>query len=307
MELEKRRVMSRFAPRVSVPYRAQLWFFLLPFLMGTAVLIVMPMAVTFFLGLTDYDLFSPPQWNNFQNFRNWLTDRLFQRALYNSVWFMLLAVPLRVAGALLLAMFLNRSGRAFGFARATVYLPTIVPEVAYALVWLLILNPGFGAVNLLLGALGLPTVAWTLEPFPARMSIVVMWLFQLGEGFVLMLAALQLIPHELLEAAAIDGANRVQRFRHIILPFMVPALLLLTFRDIALSFQGVFVAGILTTETGPYYTTYFLPHYVVDEAFALFRYGYASATTSLIYLVTLLTVIGLFVLVGRRRQDAADE
>lgn len=284
-------------------YRAQLWMFLTPFLVGTVFLIVLPMVATLYLGFTEYDLFSPPRWIGLGNFQNWVHDKLFQRALYNSVWFMLIAVPLRVLGALLLAMFLNRSGRAFGFGRAVVYVPTIMPEVAYALVWLLLLNPGFGAVNLVLSALHLPTVAWTLEPFPARVSITVMWLFQLGEGFVLLLAALQLIPRELLEAAAMDGAKRSQRFWYIILPFMLPALLLLTFRDIALSFQGVFVAGMLTTQNGPYYTTYFLPHYVVDEAFALFRYGYASATTSLIYIVTLLVVVGLFVLVRRQRRQ----
>lgn len=288
-------------------YRAQLWLLLAPFLIGTFFLLVLPMLATLYLGFTEYDLFSPPRWIGFGNFENWVHDRLFQRALYNSVWFLLIAVPLRVLGALLLALFLNRSGRAFGVGRAAVYVPTIMPEVAYALVWLLILNPGFGALNLFLNALGLPSVPWTLEPFTARVSVTVMWLFQLGEGFVLLLAALQLIPHELLEAAAMDGAKRSQRFWYIILPFMVPALLLLTFRDIALSFQGVFVAGMLTTQNGPYYTTYFLPHYVVDEAFALFRYGYASATTALIYVVTLLVVIGLFMVVRRQgKQDVLD-
>ncbi len=288
-------------------YHTQLVLLLAPFVVGTFLLIFVPMTITLALGFTEYDLFSPPRWNDFQNFKNWAADLLFQRALYNSAWFVLIAVPLRVLGALLLAMFLNRSGRAFGVGRAAIYLPTMIPEVAYALIWLLLLNPGFGAVNLLLNALGLPSVGWTLEPFPARVSVTVMWLFQLGEGFVLMLAALQLIPQDVLEVALLDGANRWQRFRYIILPFMVPALLLLTFRDVALSFQGVFVAGLLTTETGPYYTTYFLPHYVYDEAFGLFRYGYASATTSLVYVVTIAIVAGLFFAVRRWRRDDAFE
>ncbi len=289
--------------RVLVSYRTQLWLLLAPFLVGIFFLIFVPMLITLALGLAEYDLFSPPRWNDFGNFKNWFVDRLFQRALYNSIWFMLIAVPLRVAGALLLAMFLNRDGRAFGIGRAVVYLPTMIPEVAYALVWLLLLNPGYGAINLILDALHLPTTAWLLNPFTARASVVVMWMFQLGEGFVLMLAALQLIPHEVLEAAEMDGAKRWQRFRYVILPFMVPALLLLAFRDVALSFQGVFVAGLITTETGPYYTTYFLPHYVFDEAFGLFRYGYASATTSLMYIVTVTIVVGLFYAARRWRRD----
>lgn len=280
-------------------YQTQLFWLVLPFLAGTFFLIVVPMLVTLVLGFTEYDLFSPPRWNNFANVRNWLIDLLFQRALYNSVWFILIAVPLRVAGALLLALFLNRRGRAFGFGRAVVYMPTIVPEVAYALVWLLILNPGFGPINLALEAVGLPGVPWLLMPFTARASVVVMWLFQLGEGLILMLAALQMIPSEMLECAAIDGANRWQRFRFIVLPMLVPMLLLLSFRDIALTFQGVFVSGLITTQNGPYYTTYFLPHYIFDEAFGLFRYGYASATTALIYFVTL-AIVAAQVLASRR-------
>ncbi len=150
---------------------------------------------------------------------------------------------------------------------------------------------GFGPLNLALNAIGLPSVAWLQEPFTARASVVVMWLFQLGEGFVLMLAMLQTIPRELFEAATIDGANRFQVFRRLVLPLMTPALLLLSFRDTALSFQGPFVPGLITTDTEPYYTTYCLAHYTVDESFGLFKYGYGSAVTLALYLVTALYIV----------------
>lgn len=267
-------------------YRWQLYLLLAPVLIGGIVLVLIPLLVTLGLAFTQYDIFSPPQWNGLANFRNLFADIRFKRALYNSLWFGAIAVPLRVSGAFLLAYALNRSGRAFEIARATVYLPTIIPEVAYALVWLLILNPGFGPVNLLLNAVGLPSVAWLQEPLTARGAIVLMWLFQLGEGFVLMLAMLQTIPGELLEAAQIDGANRCQVFRCLVLPLMVPALFLLSFRDTSLSFQGTFVPGLITTETGPYYATFFLPHYIVDESFHMFRYGYGAAAAMILYLVT---------------------
>ena len=220
------------------------------------------------------------------NFQNVIADVRFKHALYNSLWFGAIAVPLRVSGAFLLAYLLNHSGRAFEIARATIYLPTIIPQVAYALVWLLILNPGFGPVNLLLNALGLPGVAWLQDPFTARGSIVLMWSLQLGEGFVLMLAMLQTIPQEMFEAARIDGANRFQVFRRLVLPLMAPALFLLSFRDTTLSFQGAFVPGLITTETGPYYATFFLPHYIVDESFHMFRYGYGAAAAMVLYFVT---------------------
>lgn len=270
----------------SLPYRWQLYLLLAPFLVGGAFLVLIPMLATLGLAFTQYDIFSPPQWNGLANFQNFLSDVRFKRALYNSLWFGAVAVPLRVSGALLLAYALNRTGRAFEIARATVYLPTIIPEVAYALVWLLILNPGFGPVNLLLKAIGLPGVAWLQDPLTARGAIVLMWLFQLGEGFVLMLAMLQTIPRELFEAAQIDGANRFQVFRRLVLPLMAPALFLLSFRDTTLSFQGTFVPGLITTETGPYYATFFLPHYIVDESFHMFRYGYGAAAAMILYFVT---------------------
>ncbi len=221
-------------------YRWQLYLLLAPVLIGSIFLVFIPLFVTLGLAFTEYDIFSPPQWIGLTNFQNFLADVRFKRALYNSLWFGAIAVPLRVGGVFLLAYALNRIGRAFEIARATIYLPTIIPEVAYALVWLLILNPGFGPVNLLLNAIGLPSVAWLQDPLTARGSIVLMWLFQLGEGFVLMLAMLQTIPRELFEAAQIDGTNRFQMFRRLVLPLMAPALFLLSFRDTSLSFQGTF-------------------------------------------------------------------
>src|SRR5215831_5794245 len=297
--------LREVVPQLMPSYRSQLYLLLAPYVLGMTVLILGPMLITLALSFTQYDIFSPPQWIGLTNFRHFLVDRLFQRALYNSLWFVLIAVPLRAAGALLLALALNRRGRAFGCARALVYLPTIIPEVAYALVWLLILNPGFGPLNLALRALGLPTVPWLQTPFTARATVVVMWLLQFGEGFILLLAARQTIPHEVFESALLDGASGCQAFRRITLPLLVPALLLLTIRDTALSFQSSFVPGLITTETGPYYTTYFLPHYIFDEAFGLFKYGYGAATTVVVYL---LTAVLIFVQYGvAKRWSAADE
>ena len=267
-------------------YRWQLYLLLAPFVIGGVFLVLIPMLATLGLAFTQYDIFSPPRWIGLTNFQSFLSDVRFKRALYNSIWFGAIAVPLRVSGALLLAYALNRAGRAFEIARATIYLPTIIPEVAYALVWLLILNPGFGPVNLLLNAMGIPAIAWLQDPLTARGAIVLMWLFQLGEGFVLMLAMLQTIPRELFESAQIDGASRFQVFFRLVLPLMAPALFLLSFRDTTLSFQGTFVPGLITTETGPYYATFFLPHYIVDESFHMFRYGYGAAAATILYFVT---------------------
>ena len=279
--------------RWHLTYRLQLYLLLVPFLGGVLLLIGIPTLVTFGLSLTRYDVFSPPVWNGLANFENFTHDQFFQRALFNSIWFIIIAVPLRLAGALLLALGLNRDGRIFHVARVTVYLPTLMPEVAYALMWLMVLNPGAGPLNLALGTLHLPTPDWLQQPFTARASLILMWSLQVGEGFVLLLAARQFIPDELFESAALDGASPWQRFRHLLLPLLAPVLVLLALRDIALSFQGVFVTAMLTTQTGPYYATYFLGHYVYDESFGLFKYGYGSAVTMVIYALSLAAMSAL--------------
>lgn len=267
----------------NLSYHRQLNLMLVPYVVGLGILVIIPFTITIALSFTDYDIFSAPTWNSFRNYTNFLTDQLFQRALYNSIWFAVIGVTLRVSVALLLALALNKSGRAFELARATVYLPTIMPELAYALVWLLILNPGYGPLNQGLHALGLPMPAWLQEPFTARASLVVMFLFQCGEGLVLLLAALQTIPSELFESAHLDGARRFQLFRYLIFPWLTPALLLLSVRDVGLTFSSSFVPGLITTETGPYYSTFFLPHYIYGESFELFRYGYGSAVTVVVF------------------------
>lgn len=297
------RLASRLTPRLS--YRSQLDVMFFPYWGGLVVLVFSPLLIMIALSFTQYDFFSSPQWIGLTNYQNFFIDRLFQRALFNSVWFGLMAVPLRVTGALLLALALNKTGRAIEVGRAVVYLPTVLPEVAYALIWVLILNPGYGPLNFLLRAVGLPPHAWLDEPFTARASIVVMWVFQLGEGFILLLAALQTLSPDVLEAALLDGANRRQVFRRITLPLIAPALLLLSARDAVLSLQGTFTPALMATRTGPYYATYFLPHYIFDESFALFRYGYGAAATVVLCVVTggfILIYYGLFKAAGRAHE-----
>src|SRR5262249_46460254 len=110
-------------PQLMPSYRSQLYLLLAPYVLGMTVLILGPMLITLALSFTQYDIFSPPQWIGLTNFRHFLVDRLFQRALYNSLWFVLIAVPLRAAGALLLALALTRRARRVRGARGRGSLP----------------------------------------------------------------------------------------------------------------------------------------------------------------------------------------
>jgi multiple sugar transport system permease protein len=147
--------------------------------------------------------------------------------------------------------------------------------------------------------------AWLADPATARVPFVVMALFQVGEGFVVLLAALRGLPSEYFDAAAVDGAGRWAAFRRLTLPLLVPWLVLLTARDITLSFQYTFTPAHVMTGGDPYYATMFLPLLIYEEAFDRFRFGMGSALMLLLFLASAAVILGLY-LVFRARGYTAD-
>jgi multiple sugar transport system permease protein len=149
--------------------------------------------------------------------------------------------------------------------------------VAYALIWLWIFNPVYGPLNVVIEAVGLPAPAWLVYANSARAAIIIMSLFQIGEGIIVLMAARQEMPRELFDVARVNGGNRWQMFRFITLPLMAPWLLLMTFRDIIVSAQSTFAPAYIMTEGGPYYATLYLPLLIYQEAFDFFRFGRGAA------------------------------
>jgi multiple sugar transport system permease protein len=274
-------------------YHGRAFLFLVPYLLGTLVLVAVPALMTVGVAFTRFGGIARPAWAGFENFRRVAETPLIRLSLYNTLVFVGLAVPLRFLGALFLALLLRGRRRGTGFYRTVAYLPTILPETAYALVWLWILNPVYGPLNMLLAALGLPAPAWLAEPMPARWAIVLMAAFQIGEGFIVLLAGLQNIPTELYEAAAVDGAGRWQSFWRITLPLLIPWLLLLTLRDMLVSLQNTFTPSFLLAYGGPYYATTFLPLLIYEISFDFMDLGLASAVLVVVYLWILLLVFGI--------------
>lgn len=268
------------------------WLLLTPYLLGSALLIGLPAVILLGLVFFRYDGLSAPLWNGIQNFRDVAVEPLFWIALNNSLYFVVLAVPLRLLAALGLALLLAHPRRGVGLARAAVYLPTVIPETAYALLWLWLLNPLYGPINLLLGALQLPAPAWLLNPATAKPALVFMALFTIGEGFVMLLAARRDISQDYFHAAQVDGASRWQLFRYITLPLLAPWLVLLTFRDVIITLQNTFTPAYVMTGGDPYYATLFLPLLVYEEAFDGLRFGQSSV----MMLALLLVCVGLVTL-----------
>jgi multiple sugar transport system permease protein len=279
---------------------------LAPYIFGLALLVFVPALVTFGLALFEYDLITSPEWAGTANFRELWGDDLFRRSLRNSLMFIAAAVPLRLLGALLFALLLHPKIRGVSAYRTAVYLPTVVPDVAFALLMLWVFNPLYGPLNIALDAVGAPTPQWLTDPNDARWAVVLMSLFQIGEGFIVALAVRQSLSADLYELAEIEGARPWYVFARVTLPLMAPALLLLLFRDTIFSFQANFVPALLIFDGGPppYATTY-LPLFVYTNAFEYLRYGYAAAATLVMFVTTAAIVLVQWRILRRWRIGSA--
>jgi multiple sugar transport system permease protein len=209
--------------------------------------------------------------------------------------FIYLAVPLRLLAALGLALLFSHPRPGAGLYRAIIYLPTVVPEIAYALLWLWILNPLYGPLNQILRLFGLPAPAWLVHEGTALPALAMMTVFTIGEGFVILLAALKSTPREIYDAAWVDGSGRLQAFFHITVPVLKPWLILLVVRDVILAFQTTFTPAYIMTKGGPYYATLFLPVLAFEEAFDRLRFGVGSVIVLLMVVFTLVLLTLLFV------------
>ncbi|MGH2641902.1 MAG: carbohydrate ABC transporter permease [Actinomycetota bacterium] len=258
-----------------------------PFVIGVSALVIVPAAGSLAMAFSEWDLVRSPRFVGAANFRELFDDPVFRISLRNSLSFALTAVPVRLVGALALALLLHHRSKLLAAGRVAALIPTVIPDAAYALLWIWILNPLHGPLNLALGAAGLPTPAWLTQPTPARWGVVLMSAFQLGEGFLLALVARRQVPDELYEIASLSGAGRWSRFVRVTLPVMAPVLLLIAMRDTIVTLQGTFVPALVVTEGGPppYATTY-LPLFIYRNAFEYLRYGYASAATVAMLVVT---------------------
>lgn len=265
--------------------RSPLWL-ATPLLLGTALLVALPALATVVMAFAEYDALGTSRFNGLDNLVRLWNDPMFWKSLWNSVYIAAISVPARLLIALGLALLLVRKVFAARTARAVAYLPSVVPDIAYALLWLWILNPVYGPLGLGLRSLGLPSEEWLMSPWGARLSIVLLSLFQVGEVYVVLMAARRELPGELYELCAMEGVSAWYVFRRVTLPLLLPVLAFLAARDVALSLQTSFVPALVITKGGPNFATTFLPLYVYQNAFEYLRFGYAAAMSVVMFLLT---------------------
>jgi multiple sugar transport system permease protein len=284
----------RRAPRWTAADRKDFrWalLFLSPWIVGTLVFTIGPMLWSLWLSFTNYDPLSGKQdFIALANYQAMLGDRRAATALFNTIYFTVLFVPLSIVFGLILASMLNRiGGRAAGFFRTAFYLPNVTPAVAVGALFLLLLsNPG-GLVNQALGIVGIQGPSWLNDPAWMKNGVVLMMLWSIGGTVIIYFAALRNVPKELYEAAKIDGASGWQSFRRITFPMISGAVFftlvintiaaLQLFAEVYAMFFGARTGG-----SGSDAVLFFVI-YVFRQAFEFFKLGYASALAWVLFVV----------------------
>jgi multiple sugar transport system permease protein len=273
--------------------RHERWFYLLisPWLIGFLFFQGGPLLAALLLSFTNWEWPQPPAFTGLTHFEGMTADPLFLKTLLNSTYYALGTVPLGLLAGLVLALLVNRRLRGIVIFRAIFFLPVVISGVALALLWGWLFNPRFGPVNNVLATFGINGPGWLQDKNWAMPTLILMSIWQAGVNMVIYLAALQQVPRALHEAAALDGASPIQRFRHITWPLISPVTLYLTVIGFITSFQ-VFTPTYILTRGGPENATLTLPLYIYFNAFAWGRPGYAAALAAFLFLVVLaLTLI----------------
>ena len=272
--------------------RKLLWglFFISPWLIGLIVFTAYPIGASLVYSMTDYDIMSPPKWVGIENYVDMLfDDPLFSKSLSNTVIFALLSVPTSIAVGFGLALLLNQKVLGESIFRTIIFVPTLVPSVALAIMWLWLFNPQFGVVNGLLWELfGINGPGWLTDEDWSKPTLLLMSLWTVGYGVVIFLAGLQDIPQSLYEAAEIDGAGVAQKTRHVTIPLLTPVIFFQLVISIIAIFQIFTAPHVMTGGSGqPAKSLLFYVMYLYRQAFVYMRMGHASGMAWILFLIIL--------------------
>ncbi len=265
-----------------------------PWMLALAVFTLIPLVLTFALGFTRVQI-SGIAWAGTDNYEAMLADPAFWTSARNSLVFALVSVPIKLVLALGLALLLNRATVLAGFYRTVLYLPFLMPVVAGSIVFTLLLTPGAGPVNQILGALGLDPPDWLRDPRAAFWTLVLISLWPLGVETLVFLGGLQNIPRDVSEAASLDSPRAWHRLWWITLPLITPMILFNLIIGIITSFQIFTQALVIGGTTGtPAESTLMYMVVIYRTAFRYFNMGYAAALATVLFAGVLLVTLLIF-------------
>jgi len=262
--------------------------FLSPWLIGFAAFTVIPVALSFYYSFCNYSLVQSPLYCGWDNYRQLMHDDVFWLVLRNTFIYAAMALPGGLILALALALLLNRKVPGQSIFRTIVFIPSLVPTIASAALWLWLLNQKLGLLNFLLRPVWIHhnPPGWLTDTRWVLPGLALMSVWGCGNTVVIYLAGLQDVPRELYEAAELDGANALRRLWHVTLPMLSPVI----FFNLVIAIIGVlqvFDAPYLMTGGGPDRASYFFTYYLYDSGFTYLKMGYASAMAWIQLLIVL--------------------
>ena len=264
------------------------YLFVAPMALYVLIVHFIPIASSLYLSFTDYNILTAPKWVGVANYVKLLfRDDLFRRAMRNTAQYALEVLPLNIAISLALALLVNRATRGIVIFRTLFYLPVVTSIIAVSMIWLWLYEPRSGLINLILGKLGVGPVNWLGSPALALHSLVLMRVWRgVGWNMVIYLAGLQGIPQYLYEAAEVDGASGLGKFRYITWPMLKPVTYYIIVMGLISTFQ-TFGEVYAMTGGGPLDSTTTVAFLVYQRAFQYFEMGEASAVAFLLFGVIL--------------------
>jgi len=276
------------------------YLFILPWTIGFLAFIFGPIVASLLLSFSRYDLINSPRFIGLDNFSELIADELFWYSLYNTLYIVIIAVPLGMAVSFAVALLLNQKVRFMSAYRTMYFMPSIVPAVASAALWLYLLQPQWGLINGILEFVGIPGPGWLASELWSKPAIIMLMVWASGGTMIIYLAGLQDIPESLYEAAEIDGAHWGQKFRHVTLPLMTPTIFFTLVLGIIGTFQVFDVIFVLTDGMGgPQNSTLVYLIYLYRNGFNFFRMGYASAMAWILFMIILAITILQFRMASR--------
>ncbi len=274
--------------------------FISPWLVGFLALTLYPILSSLYYSFCEYTVLRPPHWVGVRNYVELFSDRdYFIPSLYNTA-FMFIELPIATVLSVAIALLLNQKIRGMAIFRTLYYLPSVVPTVASAVLWLWLLNPEYGLVNKTLQVFHLPTSEWLQSPIWAKPAFIIYDLWSIGGGIVIYLAALQGVPQSLYEAAEIDGASAWRRTWHITIPAISPVIFFNLILGLIGTFQYFTQTYVMTGNQagtppgGPANSTLFYALYLYQNAMNYFRMGYGCAMGWVLFLITLVATLIVF-------------
>lgn len=239
------------------------FIYIAPWIIGFLVFTLYPFVASFILSFTKYDILNPPKFVGLRNYVKMFTkDQDFKNSMMVTFKYVFMTVPLKLIFALLIAFVLNFDLKGINFFRTAYYIPSILGgNVAVAVLWRFLFSASGGLVNQVISLFGLDPINWFGTPGPALFTLTILRIWQFGSAMVIFLAALQDIPKDLYDAAAVDGANKFTVFRKITIPLLTPVIFFNFVMQLIEAFQE-FNAPYLITGGGPLKATYLLPVYI---------------------------------------------